>query len=217
MEKETKILVADDHPVYREGLIKIIHKEKHLKVCYSIGNGNEAWEIIKTKKPAVAILDISMPGLSGIQIAAKIFEQNLPTRPIILTMYSEEEYFEEAMESEVHGYLLKNSTDIEIIDCINAVMKGSFYVSKELVDSMILNRKKPKPENDITGMLKKLTPAEIQILKLISQNKTSAQIAGELFVSFRTVQNHRNNISHKLGLSGYNKLLLFAIENKNLL
>ena len=158
-----------------------------------------------------------MPGLSGLEIASNIFEQNLSTRPIILTMYSDEEYFEEAMENEVHGYLLKNSTDVEIIDCINAVMKGSFFVSKELIDKMITNRKKPKPENDIVGQLKKLTPAEFQILKLISQNKTSAQIAGELFVSFRTVQNHRNNITHKLGLSGYNKLLLFAIENKNLL
>lgn len=217
MEKEIKILLADDHPVYREGLIRIIHKKKNLKVCYSIGNGNEAWELIKTKKTAVAILDISMPGLSGLEIASNIFEQNLSTRPIILTMYSDEEYFEEAMENEVHGYLLKNSTDVEIIDCINAVMKGSFFVSKELIDKMITNRKKPKPENDIVGQLKKLTPAEFQILKLISQNKTSAQIAGELFVSFRTVQNHRNNITHKLGLSGYNKLLLFAIENKNLL
>lgn len=215
MEKEIKILLADDHPVYREGLIKIIHKEKNLKVCYSIGNGNEAWEILRTKKPDVAILDISMPGLSGLEIASRIFEQNLSTRPIILTMYSEEEYFEEAMEKEVNGYLLKNSTHIEIIDCINSVMKGSFYVSKELVDNMISSRRKNTPENQIAELLKKLTPTEVEILKLLSQNKTSAQIAGELFVSFRTVQNHRNNISHKLGLSGYNKLLLFAIENKN--
>lgn len=215
MEKEIKILLADDHPVYREGLIKIIHKEKNLKVCYSIGNGNEAWELIKTKKPPVAILDISMPGTSGLEIAKKIFEDKLPTKPIILTMYTDEEYLEEAMQNEVHGYLQKNSTEFEIIDCINAVLNGAFYISKELVDNLIASRKNQKPKNEIEEVINKLTPAEKQILKLLSQNKTSSQIADELFLSFRTVQNHRNNISHKLGLSGYNKLLFFAIQHKN--
>jgi DNA-binding NarL/FixJ family response regulator len=217
MEREIKILLADDHPIYREGLIKIIEKEKHMKVYYSVGGGIEALEIIQKKKPSVAILDISMPGLSGLEIAKKIFLDKLATKPIILTMYTEEEYLEEAMQNEVHGYLLKNSTEFEIIDCINAVLSGAFYISKELVDNLIAIRKNQKSKNEIEELIMKLTPAEKQILKLLSQNKTSSQIAAELFISFRTVQNHRNNISHKLGFSGYNKLLLFAIQHKHLL
>ncbi len=217
MNKEIKIFIADDHPVFREGLTKIIQTEKNFKICGFAGNGTEAIEIIKTKKPDIAILDISMPGYSGLEIAKYIAENDLPTLPVILTMYNDEEYLEEAMENEVRGYLLKDSTPNEIVICLNTVIHGGYYISKELTDLLLKNRKVQLANDDLKHQMDLLTQTEKQILKLLSLNKTSVQISRELFVSFRTIQNHRINISKKLGLSGHNSLLLFAIEHKSIL
>ena len=217
MNEEVKILLADDHPIFREGLIKIIQKEKFFKVCKCIGNGDTALEYIRNKKPEIAVLDISMPGLSGIQISKAIMTENLPTLPIILTMYNDEEYLDEAMENEVRGYLLKESTSTEIVDCIKTVLQGGYYISKELTDYLIKNKKTKTTKDEIFKLLEKLTPSERQILKLLAQNKTSTQIAEKMYLSHRTIQNHRMNICHKIGLCGHNKLLLFAIEHKSLL
>jgi len=217
MNNEVRIFLADDHPIFREGLINIIQQEKKFKVCNSAGDGNSALEIIRKEQPDVAVLDISMPGLSGLEIARQISVEGLSTLPVILTMYNEEEYLDEAMELGVRGYLLKDSTTTEIVDCIKSIIQGGFYISNELTSYLIKNKKNKSSKNEVLEKLESLTPAERQVLKLLSLNKTSTQIGDELFISSRTVQNHRMNISHKLGLSGHNKLLLFAIEYKSLL
>ncbi len=217
MNKEVKIFLADDHPIFREGLKKIIMKEKDFRVSGAAATGTEALEFIIHNKPDVAILDVSMPGLNGIEVARKIREKEIDTHPVILTMYSDEEYLETALENGVTGYLLKESTHTEIIDCIRTVLNGGYYVSKEL-QSFLINGSKHK--NNKTGAgkaIETLTHTEKQILKLLSQNRTSAQIAKEMFISFRTVQNHRMNISHKLGIAGHNSLLMFALENQEIL
>lgn len=217
MNRIIKICLADDHPIFCEGLRKIIQLEKSFMVIDCTGDGNHALEIIRKNKPDVAVLDISMPGITGLKIAQVISDEKLPTLPIILTMYNDEEYLDEAMENDVKGYLLKETTTNEIIDCIKTVLKGGFYISKELIDYLIKNKQTKSSKNEVLEQLEKLTPSERQILKRISENKTSPQIAKELFVSFRTIQNHRTNISHKLNLAGNNKLLLFALEHKSLL
>ena len=217
MNRIIKILLADDHPIFREGLIKIIQQEPGFKVFDCTGDGSKALEIIRKKKPDVAILDISMPGLTGLKIAKVIAEENLPTLPIILTMYNDEEYLDEAMENDVKGYLLKDVTTREIIDCIKTILQGGFYISKELTDYLIKNKKTKTDKDEVLQQIEKLTTSERQILKLLSQNKTSVQIAEEMCLSHRTIQNHRMNICHKIGLCGHNKLLLFAIEHKALL
>jgi DNA-binding NarL/FixJ family response regulator len=217
MKETVNILLADDHPIFREGLTKIIQTEKNYKITYFAGNGIDALQIIRTKTPQVAVLDISMPGLSGIEICKFILTEKLTTIPIILTMYSEEEYLEEALENEVKGYLLKESTTTEIIDCIRIVLQGGFYISKELTSYLINSRKHKSTKNEVLEKIDKLTHTERMILKLLAENKTSTQIAEALYISHRTVQNHRMNICHKIELCGHNKLLLFAIEHKLLL
>lgn len=217
MNSLVNIFFADDHPVFREGLIKVIEQEKSFKVCGTAGNGKEALEQIVTTKPDIALLDISMPGLTGLEIVKEVRSRDINTIPIILTMYNEEEYFDEAIENGVMGYLLKDSTAREIIDCMKIVLQGGLYVSKELRDHFLRNKSKLTGLDSIKNKLENLTQTERQILKLLSENKTSQQIADEMFISFRTVQNHRNNIAHKLELFGHNKLLLFAIDHKNIL
>jgi DNA-binding NarL/FixJ family response regulator len=214
MKRSINIFLADDHPLFREGLVKTIETESRFKVTGFADCGNDAIEFIRTKKPDIAILDISMPGHSGIEVAKIIKTEELPTVPIILTMYNDEEYLDEALENGVPGYLLKNSTATEVVDCINIVLNGGYFISKELREHLTGEKKGKKNIPDVIETLNKLTKTELHILKLLSENKTSTQIAKELFVSFRTIQNHRANISMKLGISGYNKLLFFALEHK---
>ncbi|NUN09094.1 MAG: response regulator transcription factor [Ignavibacteriaceae bacterium] len=217
MSKDIKIFIADDHPIFREGLIKILEREKGYRICGVAANGDEALASIIKLKPDIAILDISMPGLSGIEIAKKLKEIESATHPVILTMYNDEEYLEAALENGVTGYLLKDSTLTEIIDCIRSVLNGGYFVSRQLQSFLVSGTKHSSDREKTSKLLENLTPTERQVLRLLSQNKTSVQIAKEMFVSYRTVQNHRMNISHKLGITGHNSLLMFAIENHSLL
>lgn len=214
MSKITEIIVADDHPIFREGLLNIIKKESSFKVISTASSGTEAWEMIKSKKPAIVILDISMPGLNGLDVARLIKDNQLEVRPIILTMYIEPEYLDEALENGVTGYLLKDSTLNEINDCIRTVINGGYFISRELQDHLIHGEKFKQSKDNIISMLSTLSAAEKKVLKLLSMNKTSVQIADEMFISFRTVQNHRTNICNKLNLHGHNSLLMFAIRIK---
>jgi DNA-binding NarL/FixJ family response regulator len=164
----------------------------------------------KNKKPDIALLDIDMPGLSGLDVARKLKNENSPVRSVILTMHKDREYFDEAMEMDIKAYVLKDSIANDLIDCIKQVAEGEYYISPAISKYLVEKQKSVKTESPID----KLTPAELQVLKLISQNKTSTQIASELFRSTRTIENHRNNICVKLGLKGPHALLLFALENK---
>lgn len=214
MNTKRKIFIADDHTLFREGLIKILQSEPLNDIIGSAGNGIDALNKILNLKPDIAVLDIEMPGKSGLEILNETKEMKLPTVFIILTMYTDEEYLEKAMSCGAKGYLLKDSTVDEINFCLNAILEGKYFISNKLTDYLIKNSKNKLQSNEISLQLNKLTHSEKQILKLLSEKKTSTQIAEELFVSYRTVQKHRQNISAKLGFQGYNKLLLFAIENK---
>ncbi|MCK5077376.1 MAG: response regulator transcription factor [Calditrichia bacterium] len=216
MEK-TKIVIADDHPIVRAGLVKLIEQSNEFEVIAQCGDGEEALQYIREHKPDLAILDITMPKLNGLEIVKKSRTEKLPVEFIILTMYDDEEYFEEAMDNDVLGYLLKDNAVDELHDCLRAVAKGKHYIcpqiSKYLIDRnskmQFLLRKAPQLDN--------LTSTEKSILKLIGDYKSSKEIAEELFISVRTVDNHRYNITQKLELKGRNKLLEFAVKNKSLL
>ncbi len=217
MKKKISIVIADDHPIFRNGLKKIIEQEEGFNVAAEFGDGGAALDYIIRKNPEIAVLDISMPVLSGLEIASRTAAAGIDTMIIILTMYSDEEYLEEALEAGVRGYLLKESTTGEILDCIKSITNGGFFVSPELTGYLINNKRQNKDKEDLLKRIESLTPTERQVLKLLAENKTSSQIAAEMFISFRTVQNHRTNISHKLDITGYNKLFLFALENKSIL
>lgn len=211
--KQTTILIADDHPVIREGLAKIIEQDKNFRITAKAKDGAEAFRLIIEHQPELAILDISMPGKNGLDIIRETKEENLPTKFIILTMYSDEEYFNAAMDIGVKGYLLKDNAVGELLSCLKTVADGHHYICPAISEYLLKQNTTLKK----TSVFDNLTPTEIQVLKLISQNKTSKEIATELFISIRTVQNHRNNICHKLDLHGPNKLLEFALKNKSLL
>jgi DNA-binding NarL/FixJ family response regulator len=210
VKKIIKILIADDHHIFRKGLLSILAEDESIKVIGEASNGDEAYDMSKKMLPDIALLDIDMPGLSGLDVARKLKEENSPVKAVILTMHKDREYFDEAMELDIKAYVLKDSIANDLIDCIKKVAEGDYYISPS-ISRFLVEKKKSGKEHSLIDML---TPAEIQILRLISQNKTSTQIANELFRSIRTIENHRNNICIKLGLKGPHALLLFAIENK---
>ncbi|MBI5403255.1 MAG: response regulator transcription factor [Ignavibacteriae bacterium] len=212
-----KIIVADDHPIFRSGLVTAIGRCAEYEIAGESENGKDALGLIKSLKPDIAILDINMPGMNGLEVTKAVNKEKLPVKIIILTMYKDEDYFSEAINLNVCAYVLKDAATNEIIKCLEEVSEGEYFFSTGVLNYLVKRKtKKSSLEKENPG-LKDLTAAEKQVLLKVAENKTSREIAEELFISHRTVQNHRNNICTKLNLKGYNKLLQFAIFNKNLL
>jgi DNA-binding NarL/FixJ family response regulator len=215
MNEEIKLIIADDHPIFREGLRQIIEKDSRIKIIGEADNGQKALELIEEKKPDIALLDIDMPKLTGLEVLKKV--SGTPVKIIFLTMYSEEDIFDEAMGLGIKGYVLKDSAVNDILECIFSVSEGNYFISPSMSNLLLRRRKKMTDLRKSNPMLDNLTPTEKKILRFISQNKTSKEIADVLFLSHRTVENHRTNISNKLNLKGSHSLIKFAIENKSLL
>jgi DNA-binding NarL/FixJ family response regulator len=215
MENTIKIIIADDHPIFREGIEGIINKDKNYKIIASCGNGIDAFEKIEQLKPDIAILDIDMPKMNGLDIARKLNESKNPCEIIILTIYKDKEYFNEALDLGIKGYLVKDCIANELVECIEYIRQGKHYISPVISDYLITRHDREKQLEKERPEIKQLTAAEKNVLKLLAENKTSKQIADELFISEKTVQNHRNNISQKLNIKGPHKLLEFAMKNKS--
>jgi DNA-binding NarL/FixJ family response regulator len=211
------IIIADDHPIFRQGLKKVLESGKKYSVVSETSNGEEALQNIRDIKPDVAILDIDMPKLNGIEILKIIHKEKIPVKTIILTMYKDEEYFNQAMDYGVMGYLLKDSVVIELVECLETIETGKHFISPKISDYLIQRSEKQKSLSNAVPQMQLLTKTEMEVLRHLSENKTSKKIAEEMFISERTVENHRANICSKLELKGYNALLLFALKHKSIL
>ena len=215
MKTETRIFLADDHPLLREGLRKVIEREAGMEVVGEADDGEQALLLITQSRPEVAILDIEMPKLSGFEVARAIRERRLPVEIVFLTMHKDEDIFNKALDAGAKCFVLKDSAVMEIVGCIKAAVKGEHYISPA-VSSYLVNRgARADSLARQNPTLRDLTETEQRILRLISEYKTSKEIAGELGVSHRTVENHRTNISNKLQLHGSHALLKFALEHKS--
>lgn len=210
MRSEIKIVIADDHPIVRQGLRMTIERQSDLKVVAEAGNGAEALQIITELQPEVVILDVDMPNGNGFDVLRNLREIEKLPAAIMLTVHCEEEFFNEAMKQGAQGYVLKDSTVTDIVQAIRAVFAGQNYLSPA-VTSYLFQKREKAANNGI----EQLTPSEKNILKLISEYKTSNQIAEELFISPHTVKTHRKNICLKLNLEGNHALMKFALERKN--
>ncbi|MBR9916964.1 response regulator transcription factor [bacterium] len=214
MNKKTKILLADDHSLIRNGLVQVLVSNSELEIIEA-ENGKQALSLIQSEKPEIAILDIEMPEMSGFEVAEKVKYQGLAIDLIFLTMLNDETMFNKAMDIGVKGYVLKENTVNEIVNCIETVLKGNYYLSPSLSGYLIRrNNKSTLSATDKRG-LHLLTVSEKKILKLVAEMMTSQEIAEELNISIKTVQNHRSNICTKLDLSGTHALLKYAMEVSN--
>lgn len=210
---EIRILIADDHALIRKGLRQIIEADTDYKVVAEAANGAEALGFITQLLPQIAIIDVNMPEMGGFDVAREAQKRKLDVGIIFLTMHKDKTFFEKAMDLGARGYILKDGALNEIVDAINSVVRGRPYISPQL-SGYLLQRM------DRIGLLAKQTPAlndltstEKRILKLVAEYKTSKEIAEELHIHYRTVDNHRTNIASKLGLHGSHALLKFAVEH----
>lgn len=212
---EIRIVIGDDHPIFREGLRRVIERDPKMKIVGEAEDGQSALSLVKEHEPRIVILDIDMPGMDGLQTARAIKESRLAVEVIFLTMHNDEDLFEEAMDMGVKGYLLKDSASLEILSGIRAIAAGKSFISPALSDYLFNRASRAAQLIKRKPAIGDLTAAERKVLRLIARNKTSREIADQLFISPRTVDNHRAHISAKLGLRGAHALLKFALEHKS--
>lgn len=214
MKDEITVLIADDHPVFRRGLNMIIAVEKRLKIVAEAADGAEALEAIKTHEPAVAVLDVNMPALTGFDVVREMQKLDLATEVLFLTMNKDEAMFNTALDLGVKGYLLKESAVDDIAAGIKTVAEGENFISSSLTTFLINRSRRAAALTAAKPGINSLTATERRVLKFIAEDKTSREIADLLFISVRTVERHRLNICTKLEIRGSNGLLRFAVFNK---
>lgn len=211
-----KLLVVDDHPIFRKGLVALILSSKNECEITEADDGEKVIEALKKSNFDITILDIDMPEKSGIDVLNYIALNEINTKSVILTMHNDELFFNEAFNRGAKGFVLKEDSGHEIIDCINEIEKGKVFVSSKL-KSFLLNRTTFNREmKKFNEAISSLTKSEYNTIKLVAENKTSKEIAEKLFVTEKSIENYRGRICKKLGISGgSNSLYKWCIENKD--
>jgi len=206
-----RIVLAEDHALVREGIKKIVEDFSDLQVVGEVGDGEQLLKLLETLSPDMVILDISMPKISGLEATQEIKRRYPQIKILILTMHKKVEYLNKAVASGVDGYLLKEDAGKELGSAINKIRQGQIYISTLLYNemtSLFVQSRRVIPEKPEEH----LTPREIEIVKLIAEGNSSREIADQLFLSFRTIQNHRTRIMRKLGLKKNTDLVKYAIQ-----
>ncbi|HKI93287.1 MAG TPA: response regulator transcription factor [Gaiellaceae bacterium] len=206
----TRILVADDHPIVRSGLKTVLDAQPDLDVVAEAADGAEAVRKALAEDVHLAVLDVAMPKLTGIQAAAELHKRKPELRLLMLSMYDNEQFLFEALRAGASGYVLKSDADHDIVDACRRTMRGQSFLYPSAVATLArdyVQRGRP----DEAGF-DVLTPRELQVLKLIAEAHTSKEIAAELVISVKTVERHRQNILEKLGMSDRVELTRYAIR-----
>lgn len=208
MNKVIKILLADDHPIVRQGLRQTIENEDGLEIVGETGDGVETLIAARCYRPEIILLDIDFPKMDGFQIMQTLQEEKIDSKIIFLTVHREERFMQKAISQGAKGYVLKDSAIGDIAAAIRVVSQGSSFISPTMTHYLIKPRTvSEKSELDV------LTPAELRVLRLVAQYKSTHEIAETLFVSPRTIESHRLNITQKLGLRGSHSLMRYALQH----
>ena len=206
--KTFSIILADDHQLVRKGLLQLIQDFDIVHEIREAANGSEVINLLENKMCDVVILDIDMPVMSGIECAALIKQKYTQTKTLMLTMQNNSKVIKQAMAIGAAGFVFKNATEEELYNAIATVGNGEIFISKEATQTLLL-----QDETYYQNFENKLTPREIEIIKMVAKGMSSKEIGEAIFISPRTVDTHRNNILHKLQLPNLQSLILFAVQN----
>jgi len=201
-----RVIVADDHVIFRQGLLNLLQSSKHIAVAGEAGTGPETINLVTREKPDIAILDISMPGFDGFEILQRIQSQGINTKVIFLTMYKDTLTAKKALQSGASGYILKDNAFADLLYAISAVSSGGTFISPSVSKSIL---KAPDNEGKEPQIL---TLRECEVLRLIASGLTNKQIADKLFISVKTVETHRKNIMQKLDVHTIADLVKYTIK-----
>lgn len=208
-----KVFIADDHAMVREGLRLIIEAERDISVIGEAADGRQAVRLIQRLAPDVVIMDIAMPILNGIEATEQILNSKTFTQIIILSMHASKEHIFRALEAGAKGYLLKESAGKELVKAIRAVYAGNRFLSDRISQTVIEDYIHQRIADSEESPIKRLSPREREVLQLVVEGKTSAEIASNLFLSPKTVETYRSRLMHKLGIKDLPGLVKFAIQH----
>jgi len=202
-----RIFVVEDHPVFREGLVRLINAEKDLTVCGKAGDGEKAFKDINHLKPDLAVIDLGLPGKSGLDLIKNVRSLKLPVKLLVVSMYDEAIYAQRVLRAGGDGYIMKEEDPSEIIHAIRDVLNGRIYVSEELLASGPI---KP-PATKKASSLEKLTDSELQVLESLGEGKSDEEMAQYFQVTAGEVNAQCAQIQQKLGLKSINALIRYAV------
>lgn len=205
IKKKHRIIIADDHTLFRQGLKMILEDIENLEVIADVANGKELIEITREFLPDLIIMDINMPLVNGIEASRTILQENPEMKILVVSMYGDEQYYNSVIENGVKGFILKDAENTELRIAVNSILNGKTYFSQELLLKLIRNRKN---SDQIS-----LTQRERQILEFICKGMNTNEIATKLFLSERTVENHRASLLDKTGCRNSLSLVLYAFRN----
>jgi DNA-binding NarL/FixJ family response regulator len=212
--EQKNIIIIDDHPLFREGLKTIISRDNRFKVVGEAGSGHEGFEMVKKLKPDLVVIDISLPDQSGIQLARDLRERLSEIKILIVSMHSKIDYIAEAFQAGATGYVVKESASERLLQGLKSVAKGDYYLDSSVSHAVVENlMKSPLKAAKITDAdYATLTPREQEVMRLLAEGLSSKAVAEKLFISPKTVENHRANIMNKLGLHSTIELVRYAAK-----
>jgi DNA-binding NarL/FixJ family response regulator len=206
-----RILLADDHVLVRRGVRLILDSEPGLKVVAEAGDGAEAVALARTHQIDLAVLDVAMPRMTGLQAARELSRARTPPRILMLSMYDNEQYFFESLKAGASGYVLKSVADQDLVDACHAAMRGESFLYPGVMSALVRNYlERARRGERVPATV--LTPREDQVLKLVAEGSSSREIAETLTISLKTVERHRANILQKLGMRDRTELTRYAIR-----
>ena len=198
---KVRVLVADDHPVVRQGIMANVKPQGDMTVVAEAGDGVEALELIKEQLPDVVMLDLRMPRMDGLDVLKEVNKSRLPCKVIIMTTFDSEEDVQRAMKTGARGYLLKDSTQEEILDAIRRVSLGETYLPARIVQKVAEGMRKPE-----------LSPREVEVLQWVAAGKSNKEIGAQLFIAEGTVKTHMKNVLEKLAVVGRTAAIREAVH-----
>lgn len=210
--KKIRVFLADDHKILRESLVILLSQHEDIEVVGEAADGQEAYEKIMKLRPDIAVLDISIPHLNGIDLSVRLQQEAPEIRVVILTMHKSEEFVTKALQAGVKGYVLKDNALEELIKCIETVYDDNVFLSNSVTKLVV--------QGFVSGLREKydvqtepLSSREREVLQLLAEGQSNKDISAALNLSIKTVETHRANIMHKLGLKNIADLVLYAVRN----